>query len=89
MTTTIKYIIFLVLFAGLVSLFLPVVTELPFGVGNSLIVGVQMFKTLLVYVPWLQTPYDIFRFSIQLLFGVLMLNIVLMFITRGNSGIKT
>jgi len=86
MTTTIKYIIFLVLFAGLISLFLPVVTELPFGVGDSLTIGVGMFKSLLIYVPWLQTPYDIFRFSIQLLFGILMLNIVLLFITRGNSG---
>jgi len=89
MTTTIKYIIFIVLFGMIISLFLPVVTELPFGLDGILNTAVGMFKSLLIVVPWLQTPYEIFLLSIQLLFGLVMLNVALMFITRGNSGSNT
>lgn len=86
MTTTIKYVIFFVLFAAMISQFLPVVTELPFGADPIVSNAISGFRTLLIYVPFLQTPYELFKLSIQLLFYFLMFKVVMLFITRGKSG---
>jgi len=86
MTTTIKYIIFFVLFAAMISQFLPVITELPFGIEPLLISALAGFRALIEYVPFLQTPWELFQFTIQLLFYYLMFKIVMLFITRGKSG---
>lgn len=83
--TTIRYVIFFTLFFGLISLFLPVVTELPFGIEPFLIQAVGVIRQLFVCLPILEQPYELFKISIYLLFLYLSFQLLMFFITRGKS----
>jgi len=88
MIATIKYLIFIGLFTALLSLTFPAVTQLPFGLDAILVNAVGGAKALIYYVPFLQVPWQLFQFTLQLAFYFLMFWVIMLFITSGGSGTK-
>jgi len=86
MTETIKYTGFFLLFALIISQFLPVVSELPYGIETHIATAAGMIRQLFVCVPFLETPYEIFKLSLQLIFYYAMFKVLMFFLTRGQSG---
>jgi len=85
MTTTLKYIIFFVLFGLVLTQFLPLVTEMPFDADLHIATGMAMMRKILVCVPPLQVGLDIFMLSLQLVFYYAIFRIVMFFLTRGKG----